>query len=200
MLWIMRHADAGRTTDQPNDNQRPLTPLGRDQATNAGKALRALQAPIQQCLTSTLTRASQTAELACAHLNITPQPAPQLDGYPTDPDWLKHLAATTNTLIVTHMPAVQLAVHQLTGAQIRYPKAGIAQIHQGELWALIPPSLAYTIAGAPIPAGDPMTIDHRHNDPADQRLRRDHLRHLRNIAKHALLAPRETPAAREQEC
>jgi phosphohistidine phosphatase len=72
MLWLLRHAEA---VDGTPDDVRPLTERGVRQATDAGRALVALQARIDACLASPKVRAQQTAALACEPLGLDLQTA-----------------------------------------------------------------------------------------------------------------------------
>jgi len=70
-LWMLRHGEAVPHDSKP-DAERELTPRGRRQAEAAGGALAALSEEFAACYTSPKVRARETAELACAHLNIEP--------------------------------------------------------------------------------------------------------------------------------
>jgi len=70
-LWMLRHGEAVPHDSKP-DAERELTPRGRLQAEAAGGALAALSAEFAACYTSPKVRARETAELACAYLNIEP--------------------------------------------------------------------------------------------------------------------------------
>ena len=70
-LWMLRHGEAVPHDSKP-DAERELTPRGRRQSDAAGAALAALGEEFAACYTSPKVRARETAELACAHLNIEP--------------------------------------------------------------------------------------------------------------------------------
>ena len=70
-LWMLRHGEAVPHDSKPDD-ERELTPRGRRQADAAGAALAALGEEFAACYTSPKVRARETAELACARLNIEP--------------------------------------------------------------------------------------------------------------------------------
>ena len=70
-LWMLRHGEAVPHDSKP-DAERELTPRGRRQSDTAGAALAALGEEFTACYTSPKVRARETAELACAHLNIEP--------------------------------------------------------------------------------------------------------------------------------
>ncbi len=144
MLWLLRHAEAA---DGVPDDERPLTERGIRQATDAGRALAAIGASIDACLSSPKVRARQTAELACAALGVVVETEPRLSGQPVDVDEL--IAGRGDVLLVGHDPSFTLLVHDLTGAQARMKKGGIAAIAKGELMTLLRPVDLSAIAGEP---------------------------------------------------
>lgn len=150
MLWLLRHAEAA---DGEPDDQRPLTDKGIAQAEAVGRALVALGEKIDICLTSPKLRARQTAERACEPLGIPMRVEPALAGEPVD---VQHLTAGLgDVLLVGHDPSFTLLLHDLTGAQARMKKGGLAVINKGELVALLRPSelAAMAAARSPVAAG-----------------------------------------------
>jgi phosphohistidine phosphatase len=147
MLWLLRHAEA---EDGTPDAERPLTERGVRQATAAGRALSQLGASIDVCLASPKVRARQTAELACAALALEVETEPRLAGEPFDVTEL--VAGRGDVLLVGHDPSFTLLLHDLTGAQARMKKGGIAAIAKGELITLLRPQELIAIAG-----GEPVT-------------------------------------------
>jgi len=144
MLWLLRHAEAA---DGLPDDERPLTERGVRQAQDAGHALRLLGVKIDACLSSPKLRAVQTAQYACAPLGVEVTVEPRLSGEPFDP--LDLAAGLGEVLLVGHDPAFTLTLHDLTGAQARMRKGGLAAINKGELITLLRPNeLAAIAAGA----------------------------------------------------
>jgi phosphohistidine phosphatase len=141
MLWLLRHAEAA---DGVPDDERPLTERGMRQAQDAGRALETLGAPIEACLSSPKTRALQTAQLACAPLGVEVTVDRRLAGEPLDVDDL--IAGLDDVLLVGHDPSFSLTLHDLTGAQARMKKGGLAGIHKGELVVLLRPAELSAIA------------------------------------------------------
>lgn len=135
MLWMLRHADAA---DGLPDDERPLTERGVAQAENAGRALERLGVHIDACLSSPKLRAVQTAQHACAPLGIEMTVERRLSGQPFDVEDL--IAGLGDVLLVGHDPSFSLTLHDLTGAQARMRKGGLAAIHKGELITLMRPS------------------------------------------------------------
>ena len=134
MIWLLRHGEA---EDGPPDAERALTAKGRRQARAAGAALAAIGAQIELCLTSPKVRAADTARLACEALGVEPVTEPALGGGPIDPSALT--AGLEQVLLVGHDPDLSMAVHTLTGAQVRMKKGGLAGIENGELIVLLRP-------------------------------------------------------------
>ena len=135
MLWLLRHGDAA---DGSPDAERPLTEKGEAQSRAAGRALAALGVDMNACLTSPKVRAADTAKLACEALGIEPEHEPKLAGGPFDPEALA-AGLGDHVLLVGHDPDFSMAVHGLTGAQVRMKKGGLAGIDKGELIVLLRP-------------------------------------------------------------
>jgi phosphohistidine phosphatase len=143
MLWLLRHAEA---RDGKPDDARPLTPAGEDQARAAGLALARLGVTLDVCLTSPKLRARQTAELACEPLGVAVTIEPALAGEPFDPGDLT--AGLEDLLLVGHDPSFSLTLHDLTGAQARLAKGGLAGVEKGELVTLLRPAELAAIAAS----------------------------------------------------
>jgi phosphohistidine phosphatase len=147
MLWLLRHAEAA---DGFPDDERPLTDRGVTQAQDAGRALERLGTRLDACLTSPKLRALQTAQLACAPLGVEVTVEPRLSGQPFDVEDL--VAGLGDVLLVGHDPSFSLTLHDLTGAQARMRKGGLAGIHKGELLVLLRPNeLSAIAAGERVP-------------------------------------------------
>jgi phosphohistidine phosphatase len=133
VIWLLRHGDAA---DGAPDAERPLTNEGREQSRAAGAALRSLGVELDACLTSPKVRAADTAKLVCAELGLEPQLEPKLAGGPFDAEALA-AGLGDEVLLVGHDPDFSMAVHTLTGAQVRMTKGGLAGIEKGELIVLL---------------------------------------------------------------
>ena len=132
MIWLLRHGEA---EDGSPDSERRLTEKGERQARSAGAALAKLGVKVEVCLTSPKVRAADTARLACEPLGIEPQHEPKLAGGPFDAEQLA--AGHDEVLLVGHDPDFSMAVHALTGAQVRLKKGGLACVDRGELKVLL---------------------------------------------------------------
>jgi phosphohistidine phosphatase len=141
MLWLLRHAEAERGEPDPD---RRLTARGKGDARIAGKALARLGARIDVCLASPKVRAAETARLACETLGVEVRLADALAGAPFDPYEL----ADDHALLVGHDPSFSTAVHDLTGANVRLRKGGLAVVDNGELVVVLRPTELAAIANA----------------------------------------------------
>jgi phosphohistidine phosphatase len=144
VIWLLRHGDAA---DGSPDSDRPLTDEGREQSRIAGAAMNALGVELNACLTSPKVRAADTARIACAELGVDPQLEPKLAGGPIDAEALA-AGLGDEVLLVGHDPDFSMAVHDLTGAQVRMAKGGLAAVKNGELIVLLRPHELRQIAGS----------------------------------------------------
>jgi phosphohistidine phosphatase len=136
VIWLLRHGDAAEGSP---DSERPLTEKGRAQARAAGAALGAIGIELDACLTSPKLRALDTARLACEELNgVEPTLEPKLAGGPFDAEALA-AGLGDEVMLVGHDPDFSTAVHDLTGAQVRLKKGGLAGVQKGELVVLLRP-------------------------------------------------------------
>jgi phosphohistidine phosphatase len=136
MIWLLRHGEA---EDGSPDAERPLTEKGERQSRAAGRALERLGVTIDACLSSPKVRCADTAKLACEVLGADVQLEPKLAGGPFEADALA-AGLGENVLLVGHDPDFSMAVHTLTGAQVRMKKGGLAGIERGELKVLLRPA------------------------------------------------------------
>jgi phosphohistidine phosphatase len=144
-LWLLRHGEAVPHDSKP-DAERELTPRGRRQSEAAGIALAALNVEFAACYTSPKVRARETAELACAALNIEPEDAASLANGFSRAAALELLLphdADARVLAVGHEPSFSQVVHDLTGARVDVKKGGVAAMRiergAGELLVLMRP-------------------------------------------------------------
>ncbi|HET7122068.1 MAG TPA: histidine phosphatase family protein [Solirubrobacterales bacterium] len=143
MIVFLRHGDAENITD--DDAARALTAKGERQAVAAGRALAAMGAEIEVCLTSPKLRAEQTAQLACGSLGIEPEHASELGGGPFDS--LSLAAGRGDVLLVGHEPDFSSEVARLTGARVKMRKGGLAIVDGSTLLALLRPGDLSALAG-----------------------------------------------------
>jgi phosphohistidine phosphatase len=141
VIWLLRHGDAA---DGHPDAERPLTDKGERQARNAGRALKRLGVELDACFTSPRVRARETARIACAELGVEWSEDAALQGGPFDAGEVA--AGLEHVLLVGHDPDFSMAVHTLTGAQVRMKKGGLAGTSKGELLVLLRPHELEAIA------------------------------------------------------
>src|SRR3954451_14991288 len=152
-LWMLRHGEAVPHDSKPDD-QRELTPRGRRQSEAAGAALAALNEEFAACYSSPKVRAWETAELACASLNIRPIREESLaNGFSrTDALALLEAHSDAKVLVVRHEPTFSQVVYDFTGARVDFKKGGVAAIlakrTSGELIALLRPRELEALADA----------------------------------------------------
>lgn len=143
VIWLLRHGEAA---DGSPDAERPLTEKGERQARNAGLALKTLGVELEACLASPKVRARDTATICCQELGVDVSIENGLQGGPFDPREL--IGDLDSVLLVGHDPDFSMAVHSLTGAQVRMKKGGLAGVSKGELSVLLRPSELAAIASS----------------------------------------------------
>jgi phosphohistidine phosphatase len=141
VIYFLRHGEA--EPDAEDDAARRLTKKGKRQAKAAGKALRALGARPELCLTSPKVRAHQTAKRVCKQLGVEVEVAEQLSGGPFA---ATALAAGRDVLLVGHEPDFSNAIAELTGGRVNLRKGGIACVEDRVLHELLEPDQLRLIA------------------------------------------------------
>jgi phosphohistidine phosphatase len=136
VIYLLRHGDAEH--GDGDDAARRLTAKGERQARDAGRALAALGAGLDACLTSPKVRAADTARLACEPLGIEPEAARDLSG--GEFDSLALVAGRGDVLLVGHEPDFSAEVARLTSARVKMRKGGLAIIDGSTLLALLRPA------------------------------------------------------------
>jgi phosphohistidine phosphatase len=148
-LYLLRHGKA----DWPNwdrpDDERPLTEEGKKEVAVVAKLLARLEiTPV--ILTSPLPRASQTAEIAGKHLKAKVHTEALLrPGFDASKlgKLLKNFS-DKSLMVVGHEPDFTHTIFQLTGANTKLSKAGVALVEletgrmKGFLRWLVPPKFA----------------------------------------------------------
>src|SRR4051794_19548769 len=146
-LWLLRHGEAVPHDSAADDADRELTDRGRDQSRAAGRALSALEVEVHVCFTSPKTRARQTAELACAELDVEPVDESSLsEGFDGRAalDLMAAAGADQRVLVVGHEPDFSQVVYDLTGGRGGFKEGGAARgrpggAPRGPLLPLLPP-------------------------------------------------------------
>ena len=143
MIYLLRHAEAEDGEGKP-DEERELTEKGRRQSEAAGRALAALGARIDACLTSPKVRARDTARIACESLGIEPEETIDLRGGPFDARDLAE--GRGEVLLVGHEPDMSNEIARLTGGQVKLKKGGLAIVEGRLLHGLLRPAELMRIA------------------------------------------------------
>jgi len=103
---------------------------------------------LDACLASPKVRAAETARLACDQLDgLEVQLEQKLAGGPFDAESLA-AGLGDHVLLVGHDPDFSMAVHRMTGAQVRLKKGGLAGVHKGELVVLLRPDELAALAAS----------------------------------------------------
>jgi phosphohistidine phosphatase len=144
VIYLLRHGDA--EDGDGDDAARRLTAKGARQSSLAGRALAALGAELDACLTSPKLRAEETARLACEALALEPEIAVELRGGSFEAPAL--IAGRGDVLLVGHEPDLSTEIARLTGAKAKMRKGGIAVVDGFTLVALLRPRELARIAAA----------------------------------------------------
>ena len=172
-LYLMRHADAGISRDNPTlDAKRALVKEGKQQCMLMAGVLTGLKAPIDTILSSPLKRARQTAQLVATEIGIesTVQTSPALapDGTFADfQELIGQYVSREGVLVVGHNPNLHQYIARLMtgnghgGGSVRLRKGAIARIDMAkrppQLQWLIDPRLAKIIYASVIKSSRPKT-------------------------------------------
>jgi phosphohistidine phosphatase len=144
VIYLLRHGEAEPRNG--DDAARRLTEKGERQSELAGRALAALGAQIDACLTSPKVRAADTARLACAALGLEPEVAAELSGGGFDSTGLA--AGRGDAMLVGHEPDFSDEIARLTGAKAKLRKGGLAIVEGGTLLVLLRPEDLAAIAAS----------------------------------------------------
>jgi len=159
LLYIVRHGiavDIGQNGVQ-RDEDRMLTPIGRDRMASVADGLKALNCAPERIVSSPLVRARETAEiLACRLTKSQPiETVDELSTHGTPEGTVKWLRKQNDdsVMLVGHMPGVAELTALLAGGgldtDIRFKKAAVACVScegkplagVGTLEWLVPPKV-----------------------------------------------------------
>ncbi|ALG13669.1 SixA phosphatase family protein [Kibdelosporangium phytohabitans] len=137
-LLILRHASAANAVDLA-DVERPLTPIGREEATKVGRDLAAMRP--EHVLCSPALRTRQTWDRVRAELANQPAVTFDQSMYLAGVDTLRELVwqtgdDVTTLLLIGHNPAVHELAWVLLGEQApqRFPPASLAAVEFDGDW------------------------------------------------------------------
>ena len=124
-LFVVRHAEAA--PGEP-DELRPLTPAGRDTARELGARLAPAQP--EAVISSPLLRARETAEQIARAAGVSPEPDERLAPGATAATVREALADRPGrtVVVVGHQPDCSEIVLELTGRDVSFPPAGVAEL------------------------------------------------------------------------
>ncbi len=119
-ILIMRHGDAVRAA--ASDAARTLTDKGKRDVFNVAQSIRAESIDIERLISSTYTRAFETAQIVAQVFNIDTEIITCPDITPNTPP---HIAIRSldpllkpNTLVVSHLPLVSHLLASLVGGGV----------------------------------------------------------------------------------
>ena len=135
MIWLVRHTEA---EDGSPDAERQLTAKGAKDARTLAAALARLGVETDGCVASPKVRARDTACAICEQLGHELTEDDRLAGGPFDPHEVAGQVGE-NVILVGHEPDLSMAVHRMTGAQVRLPKGAVVGVDRGELKVLLRP-------------------------------------------------------------
>ena len=129
-VYLMQHALAYSSQE---DQERPLSPAGIDQAKAAAKGIKRLGLSFDLIVTSTKRRAHQTAALIAEgvrfpHSDIMTSEVVLPQGQPQELlDLLQKESPQSSVLVVGHMPQLEkLSSQLLQGGEMLFENAGLA--------------------------------------------------------------------------
>jgi phosphohistidine phosphatase len=149
-LYFLRHGEANWPDWKKSDDQRPLTDFGKKEVRDVAKFLARLKVRPDLIVTSPLPRAAQTAEIAADYLKAKLRKdellAPGLGMSELRTILKQHRSKAL--MLVGHEPDFTTVVSRLTGASLKFSKAGVALLdvdpdsEEGRLLWLFPPKIA----------------------------------------------------------
>jgi phosphohistidine phosphatase len=148
-LYFLRHGEADWPDWDKPDDERPLTKRGKEEMKKVAAFLAQLDVSLDHIVTSPLPRAEQTARAVAKELEMELKQDPALEpgfGISQLKPILKKYSGE-NLMIVGHEPDFSSTICDLTGADIKLSKAGVALVDlddgamHGRLLWLFPPRL-----------------------------------------------------------
>ena len=142
MLWLLRHAEA---VDGLPDDDRPLTEQRGPPSAGRGPCTRASRGSDRRLPVEPQTSRAPDRRARMRAARGRGDGRARLSGEPFDVADL--VAGLDDVLLVGHDPSFTLTLHDLTGAQARISKGGLAAVEKGELIALLRPTELAAIGG-----------------------------------------------------
>jgi phosphohistidine phosphatase len=138
-IYFLRHASAGQHTANPKkDEKRPIDKTGEKQSRDVGRALAALDVQLEVAVSSTLTRAVQTAEIVLAEMGykeklVTDDAMRPESGYDQFQQLLSNYADKKAMMVIGHDPSItdfltQMLVSKGGREFIDFKKGAVAKV------------------------------------------------------------------------
>jgi len=138
-IYFLRHASAGHYHPAGDDDKRPIDKTGEQQSHDVGRALAALGLELDAIISSPLTRALQTAEIAAAELGHKDKIL--IDGalrpeasYEEFEGLLARYAKKKAILVVGHNPSMTDFLHRILSGDsaefIDFKKGAVAKVEK----------------------------------------------------------------------
>lgn len=172
IVYFLRHVSAGQHKVLPKeDEKRPIDKVGEQQCHIVGQALVALDVEVDAIVSSPLTRAVQTAELAVKELGykhkivISDAMRPEAS-YDQFHDLLNHYSNNKAIMVVGHNPSItEFLLRLVTGSDhsecIDFKKGAVAKVEvqdgQGVLNWLFTPKMASKLQAVSAKSSRPKT-------------------------------------------
>jgi len=150
-LYFLRHGDADWPGWDRPDDERPLTPEGKEKMRRSAKFLADHGVTPEIILSSPLPRARQTADIMAAALRMEVVEDPALGGGFGHDALVKLVEehAPKDIMLVGHEPGMSMVIWDLTGGRVKMGKGGLARVDledpadlRGHLVSLIPPKIS----------------------------------------------------------
>ncbi len=172
VVYFFRHASANQHKVLPKeDEKRPIDKVGERQCHTVGRALVALGVEVDAVISSPLTRAVQTAELAVTELGfkdrivISDAMRPEAS-YDQFHDLLEHYSKSKAIMVVGHNPSItEFLLRLVTGSDgsecIDFKKGAVAKVDfvqgKGVLNWLFTPKMASKLQALSAKSSRPKT-------------------------------------------
>jgi len=172
IVYFLRHASANQHNIFPKeDDRRPIDKLGKQQCHVVGRALVAMGVKVDAVISSPLTRAIQTAELAVDELGYKDRiviseamrPEASFDQFH---DLLTHYSESKAIMVVGHNPSItEFLLHLMTGNEpsdcVDFKKGAVAKVEvegeKGVLNWLLTPKMASKLQAVSANSSRPKT-------------------------------------------
>lgn len=173
IVYFFRHASAGQPDSSPKkDEVRPLDEAGKKQARDIGRVLAAMKVEVDVIISSPLTRALQTAELAAAAFKhkdkiVTDDAMRPEAGYDQFQDLLTRYRKNEALMVVGHNPSItEFLLRLLCGSRARqwveFKKGTVVKVEVGGKKAILKwmltPKLAKELQPASAKSSRPKTV------------------------------------------